>query len=288
MLHAARLRWVLALAVVVPCASLTPSALGQVILDEPPPEERGVGITAPEPGTPLPLDAELVDERGRAVTLGDFFDGERPVLLMPAYYDCPLLCGVMLNHVERALAGMRWTPGKEFRVVTFSFDPGNTTEMAQSKQNLHLRGLGDDIEDPHEAWAFLTTDGQTARRICDALGYRYNFIPAQREYAHVAGLYFIRPDGTINTFIEGLEYTPTKFTIGLSEAAEGRIGTIFDRVALSCFRYDPQTGEYVISPMAVMRIGASGVAVLLVGVLAALFVRDRLRRGAGGAAVSPG
>jgi len=246
---------------------------------------RDVGVVDRR-GETLPLDAELRTAEGRTVRLGDYFDGDRPVLVVPAYFECPLLCTMVLERVQDGLNGMDWTAGEEFRVVTFSFDHRDTPARARAKRDLYPFGYRELVDDPGEAWAFLTTDAATAREVCSALGYHYKFLPDVGEYSHVAAVFFVRPDGTVHNFIEGLEYPPRSLTLGLSEASENTVGTVFERIVFSCYRYDPKTGEWKVHPMSVMRIGAGGVAVGLAIVIGALFISGR--RGAPGVGAEAG
>lgn len=268
----------------------TGTARGQLILDELE-ATKGVGVVDRR-GEALPLDAELRDANGRTVTLGDYFDGRRPVLVVPAYYDCPLLCTMVLDRVQDGLNGMAWTAGEEYRVLTFSFDHSDTTAQARAKQELTLFGYAHEVEDPDGAWSFCTADAANARAICKALGYHYRYLPETGEFSHNAAIFFVRPDGTVNGFIEGLEYPSQQLTLALSEAGDGKVGTMFDRIVFSCYRYDPRTGQYVISPMNVMRIGASGGAGVLLLIIGGAALRGahnrRSARAASGGAGSGG
>ena len=251
------------------------AASAQVLLDSLK-DREGVGIVDRK-GEALPLDLEFTNADGRTVRLGDYFDSNRPVLLVPAYIDCPLLCTMVFERVQKALNGMRWTAGKEFRVVTYSFDHRDTPTKALIKRDSLLLGYDREVEKPADAWEFLVGDATTVRALSTALGYHYRYLADTGEFSHNAAIYFVRPDGTVHNFIEGLEYPPDQLTMALSEAAEGKVGTVFDRIVFSCYAYDPQTGQYVIQPMTVMRIGTGIAAVLLALTLASLWLSTRLR-----------
>ncbi len=257
-------------------AWLAVGASGQLVLDELE-GTKGVGVVDRR-GDMLPLDAAFKDAQGRAVTLGDYFDGETPVVIVPAYFDCPLLCDLVLDNVQDGLNGLSWTVGDEFRVITYSFDHRDTPSDARVEQELALVGYKEAVEDPGRAWAFLTTDAATAKRVSAALGYHYKYLPDVGEYSHNAAIFFASPTGEVTNFIEGLEYPAQRMKLAISQAADGDVGSLFERVALACYRYDPRTGEWKIHPFNVMRVGASGTAVLLGALIAALFVAERVRR----------
>jgi len=271
-----RLQLALSAALAVLCAlGAFRTASAQLVLDSLK-DLEGVGVVD-RVGSKLPLDAELTDPMGRKVKLGDYFDGTRPVLLVPAYLDCPLLCTMVMERVQDALNEMTWTAGKEFRVVTYSFDHRDTPTKARIKQESLMLGYDREVKDPQEAWAFLVGDAVTVRNISTALGYHYKYLPESGEFSHNAAIYFIRPDGTVHNFIEGLEYPADQLTLALSEAASGKVGTVFQRLVFSCYRYDPKTGLYKIHPMTVMRIGGGLSAAALGVFLAGLWITGRLR-----------
>ncbi len=240
-------------------------------------DREGVGIVDRK-GESLPLDAELTNAMGKQVRLGDYFDGNRPVLLVPAYLECPLLCTMVIERVQDALNEMKWTAGTEFHVVTYSFDHRDTPTKARVKQESVLLGYDREVEDPDAAWAFLVGDAETVRSISTALGYHYKYLPESGQFSHNAAIYFIRPDGTIHNFIEGLDYPANQLTLALNEAANGKSATLFDRIVFACYQYDPKTGQYVIQPMTVMRIagGVTGGAVAMV--LGVLWFSGRSRK----------
>lgn len=256
-------------------------ARGQLLLDELE-ETKGVGVVDRR-GEMLPLDVALTDASGRARTLGEWFDGERPVLVVPGYYDCPLLCTLVHERVLAGVESMSWTVGQEFRILAFSFDHTDTTGQARAKQDRMLSLYDRRVEDRDDAWGFATADATNARRLCKALGYHYRYLPESGEFSHNAAIFFVSPEGRITGFVEGLEYPGRTLTLALSEAADGEVGSLFERVVFSCFAYDPKTGEYVIHPMSVMRIGASAGALVLGGVIVAMMGRAAVRRRRGGA-----
>ena len=222
------------------------------------------------------IDASLafVDHTGKAVKLGDFFDGKRPVLLTMNYFRCPVLCNVQLNELTEALRVFDWTPGDEhFRIVTVSIDPREQPILASSKRNSHLKALGrgDDVD-----WAFLTGDALSIRLLAAQLGIQYAYDPEQDQYAHPAVVVFASPEGKIVRYIYGLSYKQNDLKFGLIEASEGRVGSTLDRIILSCFHYDATLGRYGPFAFGLMRV-AGALTVLLIGT-AVLFYRRQERR----------
>jgi len=248
-------------------------------------DAAGAGLPAPvlrvgfdqRLGEQVPLDLEFRDEEGRAVRLGDLFEG-KPVILSLAYYDCPMLCGLTLSGVASSLKTLSFDAGREFRVITVSFNPKETPKQARARktQSLDLYGR----PGAGNGWRFLTGEEEAIRRLTGAVGFRYEWDAEQKQYAHPTGIVVLTPAGRIARYFFGVEYAPKDLRLGLVEAADGRIGTLADRLLLLCYRYDSTTGRY--SGLAIGLVRAGGVAtVLALGLLIATTVwRDR-RRAAG-------
>ncbi len=226
-------------------------------------------------GNEIDRSLAFVDHTGKAVTLGDFFDGQRPVLLTMNYFRCPVLCNVQLNELTEALRTFDWTPGDEhFRIVTVSIDPREQPVLAGSKRNSHLQALGrGDAVD----WAFLTGDALSIRLLAAQLGIQYAYDPEQDQYAHPAVVVFASPEGKIVRYVYGLSYNQSDLKFGLIEASEGRVGSTLDRIILSCFHYDATLGRYGPFAFGLMRV-AGALTVLLIGTALLLYRRHDRRR----------
>ena len=239
---------------------------------ERPPILRQVGFDQ-RLGVRVPLDAEFRDETGRVVTLGSLVH-DKPVLLVPAYYRCPMLCTLVLGGVVSALRALPFDVGREFRVVTFSFDPREGSDLAAAKKASLLA----EYRRPGaaEGWHALTGDDVAIRRLTEAIGFRYAFDTASEQYAHASGIVVLTPEGTISHYFYGVEFPPRDLRLALVEAADARIGSPIDQLLLFCFHYDPATGRY--GKVALGAVRAAGVLTLLA---LAVGVGLALRREAG-------
>lgn len=226
-------------------------------------------------GELIPLEIELRDETGRLVPLREYF-GRRPVILTLAYYDCPMLCGMSLQGLASALKTMTFEAGKEFEVVTVSFDPTETPDLARRRKTTYLAAYG--RPQAAGAWHFLTGDEAQIRRLTAAVGFRYVWDPEQEQYAHATGLVLATPEGRIARYLFGIEYAPKDLRLGLIEAADGRIGTLADRLLLLCYHYDPRTGRYGAAALGSVRVGAV-LTVLGLSVFILIMVRRERRNG---------
>ena len=204
-------------------------------------------------GETIPLDIALRDEAGRAVRLGDFF-GKRPVVLTLVYYECPMLCTLTLNSLSSALATLAFDIGKEFDVVTVSFDAREKAPLAAGKKKAYLSRYG--RPGAEAGWHFLTGDRDDLARLTSAVGFRYQWDEEIRQFAHPSGLVVLTPDGRIARYLYGIEFAPKDLRLALVEASERRIGTPVDQAMLFCYQYNPATGRYGLLTMRLVRGGA--------------------------------
>jgi protein SCO1 len=240
-----------------------------------PPALEQVGITQ-KLDAALPLDLRFRDETGREVRLGDYFDGKRPVLLSLVYYECPMLCTLVLDGMVRTLGELEWTPGRNFRVLTVSIDPHDTPELARQKKASYLAAYG--RSEAAGDWSFLTGEQTEITRLADAVGFRYRYLEDSGEFAHPAALFVLTPEGRLSRYLFGVEHEAATVRLSLVEAAEGRIGSPVDQFLLYCYRYDAATGSYAPVARRIMQVGASASAIVLASVLVTLWIRDARRR----------
>jgi protein SCO1/2 len=203
-------------------------------------------------GEQVPLDLVFRDETGRALPLRSLFRG-RSVVLSLVYYECPMLCTLTLNGLGSALSVLTFDVGRDFDVVTVSFEPKETPRLAAAKKKTHL----DRYRRPgaEEGWHFLTGDAGAIAALTRAVGFRYVWDAETRQYAHPAGLVVLTPQGRIARYMYGVEYAPRDLRLALVEASQGRIGNPVDTVLLYCYRYDPTRGRYAASVLRLVRLG---------------------------------
>jgi protein SCO1/2 len=222
----------------------------------------------------VPLALVFRDEAGRSVTLGEYFHG-KPVILVLAYYRCPMLCTEVLNGLVRALLDVPFDVGKEFNVLTVSFDPREGPELAAAKKQTYLERYG--RPGAEAGWHFLTGEQEPIQRLTEAVGFRYTYDPRNDQFAHASGIMVLTPEGKISRYFYDIHYSPRDLRLGLVEASENKIGSPADQILLYCFHYDPAEGRYGPVVMNFVRLG--GVLTLLaIGTLVVVLRRQERRR----------
>jgi len=236
-----------------------------------PKELEGVGITE-HLGDSVDLNLTFADHTGKMVALRELVRGDIPVLLTLNYYGCPMLCGIQLNFLREALAELDWVPGKQFRIITVSFDPRERSSLAAKKREAHLQALGKGDVD----WQFLTGSAESIKALTSQMGYNYHFVESSQEFAHPAAIMFLSPTGLVSRYIYGLNYYPRDLKFALIEASAGRVGSSVDKIIMSCFHYDPAKGSYVPFAWGVMRLGAAFAVLALGSMIFVLRRREKL------------
>ena len=205
-----------------------------------PPLLKGVGIDQ-RLNEQVPLDLLFQDEEGRPVRLGDYF-GKKPVVLSLVYFSCPMLCTTAENGLLESLKDLKFDVGKEFEILTVSFDPEDKPPVANAKKSLYV-GLYT-RKGADKGWHFLTGNESSIRRLTDAVGFHYNYDPKTRQFAHATGIVVLTPEGKISRYFYGIHYPSGDLRLALVESSHNKIGSPVDQVLLFCCQYDPVVGKY--------------------------------------------
>jgi protein SCO1 len=221
----------------------------------------------------VPLDVWFVDETGRSVRFGDYF-GARPVVLVFAYYDCPMLCTQVINGLSSALGILTLDPGKDFEIVVVSFDPRDTPAHAAAKKAVYLERYRRPGAD--RSWHFLTGSQASIDAVTKAAGFRYVWDEPTKQFAHPTGAMVLTKEGRLARYLFGIEYGARDLRFAIVEASAGRVGTPVDSLLLYCYHYDPATGRYGFIVMRAVRI-AGAATVLALGLFIGLMVREERR-----------
>ena len=226
-------------------------------------------------GSQIPLDATFQDENGKTVQFGSYF-GKKPVVLILAYYRCPMLCTLVMDGAAKAFKQLSFDLGDQFDALTVSFDPRDTPADSKREQAKYIQVYGH--PDAVGSWHFLT--GQTAqiKRLTDAVGFHYAYDPRTGQYVHTAGIVVITPAGKVAQYFYGVTFDPQFLRLALVQSSKDKIGSIVDQILLYCCTYNPDTGRYQATIATVLQI-AGALTILLIASL--LFILHRVTKNKG-------
>lgn len=223
-------------------------------------------------GESLDLSMPFVSDTGQAVTLGQFFKNDRPVLMAMVYYTCPALCNYHLNALTEAMRKLQWTVGHEFELVAVSMNHEEGPDVAAQKKMNYVSAYGR-LESAN-GWHFLTGSKENVKKLADQLGFQFKWLPDKKQFAHAAVAYIVTPGGKISRYLYGLDIDTKTLRLGLLEASNGKIGSIIDQVMMFCYMFDPQKNKYTLYAWNIMRIGAILALLLLMVFLIPFWMRE--------------
>ena len=224
----------------------------------------------------LPLDATFVDESGKTVKLGQYFDGKHPVLLAMVYYKCQILCSEELKGLTGALEMVSYQPGRDFQIVAISIDPSETPQDAASKKREFVTYYGH--PESASGWHFLTGQQPSIDAVAKATGFGYKRMPGpdgkNNQFAHVSAIQIVTPEGRIAQYYLGVEYSPQDLRLGLIEASHHKIGTPVDTILTYCYRYDPTLNKHSLLIARIVQAACLLTVLILGSYLLVMFRRD--------------
>jgi protein SCO1 len=233
-------------------------------------------------GDRVPSHLTFTDTSGEAVSLDALTSSDKPLLVTLGYHRCPMLCSLVLDGLVAALKQSHLTLGKDLLAVDVSIDPTEDVGLAKSTQKRIVDAVNAGRADKSAAaqpsdwpfWVSTNDGGAAARALADAVGFKYKYDPQSKQFAHDAVAFVIAPGGIISRYLYGVEQSPRDFRLAVVEAGDGRVGTSFDKVLLSCYKYDPVTRRYAPFVFGFMRIGAGLVFVALATLMGVLWRKE--------------
>jgi protein SCO1 len=224
-------------------------------------------------GDKIPLDLRFANSNGDSVSIGELIESGKPVLLNPLYYECPVLCSLVLDGVFKVVRELAWTPGNEYTIISFSIDPEEGPDVAAEFKERYISDLNRAGAD--KGWHFLTGKEESIKALTEAIGFNYKYDDRTGEYLHLASIMMISPEATITRYLYGANFREFDLRNGLYEAADGKIGSAMDRVLLYCFTYDPSSQSYVPVAINIMKLGGLATVIILGIFLGVFWRRER-------------
>lgn len=231
-----------------------------------------VGITE-HLGDTIPASASFATSTGDSITIADLLSLGKPILLNPLYYDCPMLCGLVIDGVLNVANDLAWSPNKEYIIVSFSIDPSENYTIAAEYKRRYIDKL--DKTDAQDGWFFLTGKKTEIQKLVHAIGFEINEIEDTGEFAHAAAIMLLSPNGVITRYLYGIQYDEFNLRNALYDAAGGKIGNTLDKILMYCYQYDPNSNSYVPVAINIMTLGGLATLIFLGIFLGLLWLREK-------------
>ena len=259
------------LAIVIISLFLQPISANAQLNKQKPKKLQDVGVTE-KLGDKIPLDLTFTNAEGESVTLNELVENGKPVLLNPVYYECPQLCSMIKEAIFKGVKELKWTPGQQYNIVTFSFDHREETSLAAKNKDRFLNKL--DRQGAEDGWHFLTGSKDNIRKLTEAIGFNTQRLE-NGQYAHGAAIIFLSPDGKITRYLYGLKYDEFNLRNALYDAADGNVGSAAEQVLLYCYQYDADSNSYVPVAWRFMQVGGFATMLILGIFLGFMWLKHR-------------
>ncbi|MDZ7715851.1 MAG: SCO family protein [Balneolaceae bacterium] len=224
-------------------------------------------------GDTIPQDLVFATSNGDSVTIGELMEDGKPVLLNPVYYECPMLCSMVIDAVFAGVKDLKWTPGNQYNIITFSIDPDEDYKLAATTKDSLINKLG--RSNAADGWHFLTGNESSIKKLTKAIGFKYKKVDRTGQYAHTASIMFLSPEAKLTRYLYGIKFDEFNMRNALYEAADGKIGSVADQVLLYCYQYDPDSQSYVPVAWRIMRVGGFATALVLGIFLGIMWLKER-------------
>ncbi len=207
------------------------------------------------------LDTKLVNESGDTVLLKDVIN--KPTILNLVYFQCAGTCSPLMWGVSKFIDALDLQLGKDYSVVTISFDPTERIDLGIKKKASYISTMKKKEE--AENWQFFVSDSINIAKLTQSVGFNYQ--KRNDQYVHPTGLIALASDGKIVRYLRGIEFLPFDIKITLVEAAKGKIGPSINRLLAVCYGYDSKGNEFVFN---VTRVSA--IVILFIVIVVFLFL----------------
>ena len=190
-------------------------------------------------GQTIPMDLKFVNEKNDSVTIGSLIT--KPVILSFVYFDCPGLCSPLLDGIADVISKTELTLGKDYDIITVSFNTKDTPEKATQKK---LNFVSKIAENQRGNWTYLTGKLENIQRITESVGFRYK--PTGEDFAHPSTIIILSPEGKITRYLYGVSFMPFDLKMALLEAQKGLAQPSRNKLLEYCFAYDAQSKTYTL------------------------------------------
>jgi protein SCO1/2 len=230
-------------------------------------QDQSIGLEE-KLGGKIPLDLTFRDETGKSVRLGDLVTV--PTLVIPVYFHCANVCNYQQVYVAGVLKSLNMRPGRDYRIISVSYDENETPELAAKNKRMYLASMNTAF--PADGWHFLTGDRNSIRRFTDAVGFRIE--RRDDDFIHPVASLVVSRDGTIVRYLYGVSILPKDLALALTQAEKGITGPSIRKLLEYCYTYDPAGKTYVFN---LLRVSATVVILVAGSFMAYLIFSGRKR-----------
>jgi len=229
-------------------------------------------------GATLPMQAVFTNHQGTTAPLDSFIQPDIPTIVSLVYFNCPMLCNLVLSGFTAGLRELKMEPNKQYQLITISIDTTDTPDSAFGYREKYLSLLGEEkAAQASKGWHFLTGSRQAIDAVSDSIGFSYTYNPETKQYAHAAGVFIFTPENSLSRVLYGIDFKPFDLRLSLTEAKNNKSHSTLDKLLLFCYRYDPDERSYALHARQVMSAGG-GVTVGVIGLLGFILFRNEKKR----------
>jgi len=187
----------------------------------------------------LPLDLSFHNEQSEDITLRQLID--KPTVLVFVYFDCPGLCSPLQEGVSKVIEASDLNLGKDYEVITISFNFKDTPEKAKLKKANFVTKIG---EEKAKSWYYLTGDSASVVKVLNSVGYKIKITGV--DYVHPSAIVIVSPQGKITRYLYGLTFLPFDLKMSIVEAQKGLSRPTINKILEFCYSYEPEGKRYTL------------------------------------------
>ena len=221
----------------------------------------------------IPLELPFVNQNNETVKLTNYFDKNKITIVNLVYYNCPMLCNLVLSGVVESLNKLPESVLKKVQLLTISIDEKDTAEKASAYKEKYQKMLKN--KNLNQNWDFLVGSKSNIKHLSNSLGFNFNYEKSSGEFAHSAVTFMLNSNAMIKRYLYGISINPFNLKMAILESKPKKQISNIERALLFCYNYSPEKRKYVLYAVNVMRVG--GLITTIVILLGFLILKRRYR-----------
>ena len=226
-------------------------------------------------GQKVSSDIQILSDKNELMYLDNIFHQGAPIVLVMAYYQCPMLCSLVLNGLSKALVETDLIPGDHYSLITVSIDPDEGPSLSKEKKANYINNYFKNV-DSSDFLIFSTANQDNINQLTKELGFIYSYDEKINQFAHPAIVYVLTDEGIISKQMFGINPTSNDLKLSILSAQDNSVSSIFDKILLYCYKYDPKAGNYTMVASNVMKVAGASTIFIMGGFLSFFWIRERI------------